>query len=91
MYRVVNPDKTQITVLCSFNAMGMYPSPMIVFPGQRIRDLGIADFPEAVYGVSETGWMNDLFLAYLQTINNFINAEKIPKPILLFVDGHSSH
>ena len=69
----------------------MYPPPMIVFPGQRLRDLRISDFPEAVYGRSDSGWMNeDLFLAYLLTINDFVTAENIPKPVVIYVDGHSS-
>ncbi len=92
VYRISNPDKTQLTVMCGFNAMGEYPSPLIIFPGQRLRDLSLGDFADALYGVSETGWMtSELFLSYLQHLSAFASAKQIARPIVVYVDGHSTH
>ena len=42
--------------MASFNAFGEYPPLIIIFAGERIRDVGLADFPEAVYWPM-VGWI----------------------------------
>ncbi|KAH3774378.1 hypothetical protein DPMN_175760 [Dreissena polymorpha] len=42
VYQIVTNTKIQITVMASFNAFGEYPPPMIILPGERIRDVGLA-------------------------------------------------
>ncbi|XP_060565599.1 uncharacterized protein LOC132724685 [Ruditapes philippinarum] len=49
VYQVVTNTKTQITVMVSFNAFGKDVPPMILFPGERLRNVGLSGFPEATY------------------------------------------
>jgi hypothetical protein len=37
----------EITVLGCMNASGLYVPPLIVYSGQRLRSIDVADFPEA--------------------------------------------
>ena len=92
VYQVCTSNKTQITVLACFNAMGNYVPPLIVYPGERFRDTGIHEFEEAIYGHTSSGWMDsDLFVSFLRHFNDFVEEQAIPKPVLLLVDGHSTH
>ena len=78
--------------MCGFNAMGQYIPPMILFPGKRIRDVGFSDFLDAVYYTTEPGWMTaDAFFQYLQEVDKFLTTQGITRPVILYVDGHSSH
>jgi hypothetical protein len=92
VYQVATSDKQQITVMACFNAFGDYMPPLIVYPGQRFRDHGIESFPEAIYGHTDNEWMDSaLFLSFLKELNCFVTSKSITKPVLLFVDGHSTH
>ena len=68
---------------------------MIVHPGiRRTKEAieGMEEYTEPIYGQSENGWMDSqLFLIYLHHVANFVNVNQIPKPIIFFVDGHSTH
>ena len=79
-------------MLACFNAAGSYCPPYIIFKGQKLRNVGLQGFEEATYSVSQKGWMmKDTFYAWLGEFNNFVVDAKIPKPVVLFMDGHSSH
>ena len=95
VYQVVSSTKQQLTVMMGMNAMGDYPPPMIVHPGKgRTPEAicGMEDFEEAIHGQSLNGWMDsELFLTYLAHFHKFIVDKHIPKPVILFVDGHSTH
>ena len=92
VYQVANSSKQQITVMACFNAFGEYVSPMIIYPGERFRDVGIDAFQDALYGHSDNGWIDSkLFYGFLKHVKLFIDAKGIKTPILLFVDGHSTH
>ena len=92
VYQVVANDKTQITVMACLNANGDYMPPMIVYPGQRFRAVGIDKFPGAIYGHSDKGWMDsELFVQFLHEFVTFVKSKAISFPVLLFVDGHSTH
>ena len=45
VYQVVTNTKTQITVMVTFN--GDYVPPMILLPGERLRDNDLSGFPDA--------------------------------------------
>lgn len=78
--------------MACFNAIGQYMPPLIVFPGQRIRDVGLAGFEEVIYGHSTNGWMDSiLFLTWLNELLMWLKKISIPLPVVLFVDGHSTH
>ena len=92
VYQVASSTKQQLTVMVCFNAFGQYIPPLIVFPGERLRDSGINDFPEAIYGQTPSGWMDsELFVEFLKHVNAFVAEQSIQKPIILYVDGHSTH
>jgi len=64
---MVTNNKTQITVMAGFNAYGEYTPPMTLFPGERIRDVGLAGFPEAINAATPNGWMDSMsFVPYLK-------------------------
>ena len=92
VYQISNTAKTQITVMACFNARGDYPNPMIVFQGKRLRDVGQAGYPEALFGMSEKGWMEgSLFVEYLKSLHSFALDKGIKLPIILYDDMHSTH
>ncbi|XP_053392934.1 uncharacterized protein LOC128555225 [Mercenaria mercenaria] len=92
VYHVSSSNKQQITVMVCFSAFGNYVPPLIVYPGERFRDTGIEAFPTAIYGHTHNGWMDsELFVAFLEHFSSYVDHENIPKPVLLFVDGHSTH
>lgn len=92
VYHVVNNTKIQISVMAGFNAFGEYVPPMILYPGERFRDVGLEGFPEATFAHSTNGWMDSVaFVEYLKTLYKFAKDKEIQFPILLIVDGSSTH
>jgi len=92
VYQVCTSNNKQIYVLACFNAIGNYIPPLIVYPGERLRHSGIHEFNEAIYGHTISGWMDsELFVSNLEHFNEFVSKHRIPKPVLLLVDGHSTH
>ena len=62
--------------MASFNAFGEYPPPIIIIAGERIRDVGLADFPEAVYSTTANGWMDSgAVLEYMKTVYEFVTTK----------------
>ncbi|XP_053406593.1 uncharacterized protein LOC128559316 [Mercenaria mercenaria] len=92
VYQVTSSTKQQLTVMVCFNAFGDYIPPLIIFPGECFRDCGIQGFPEAIYGQTSNGWMDsELFVEFLKHFNTFVIEKCIQKPVILYVDGHSTH
>lgn len=92
VYQVVPSSKTQITVMACLNAFGNYVPPMILFPGERIRNIGLEGFQDALYAVTKNGWMDsDAFVDFLKHLVAYAKSKEIRFPIILFVDGHSTH
>ena len=85
--------KSHITVLVCMSASAHYLPPLIVFPGQRFFKNILEGFEEAVLGRSNYGWMDsDLFVMWLKTVlEQGLNERQVEMPVLLFVDGHTSH
>lgn len=66
--------------------------PFILYAGQRFKREVIEEFTEATYGHTPSGWMDsDMFIAFLEDFNKYVTEQNIPKPVILFVDGHSTH
>ena len=58
------------------------------FPGGAYRFSGPDD--DAVYAKSESGWIDsELFMAWMR--KTFLRYCSSQRPVLLFVDGHTSH
>lgn len=92
VYQIVANSKTQVTVMACFNALGDYMPPLIVYPGQRLSKVVLEGFIEADFGQTEKGWMDsELFVGFLGRLVDFAKEKNIPMPIILFVDGHSTH
>ncbi|XP_053402897.1 uncharacterized protein LOC123562153 [Mercenaria mercenaria] len=93
VYHFTSSDKTQITVLACMSATGHFLKPLIVYPGQRFAYNPLEGFPEAVMGRTDNGWMDaDLFATWLTDVFiPSINERGVRKPVVLFVDGHSTH
>ncbi|PIK38131.1 hypothetical protein BSL78_25043, partial [Apostichopus japonicus] len=94
VYQFSNSDKHQITVLACMNAAGFYIEPMLIFPNTRFRYNPLDGAPDTwCVGRSGNGWMNsEVFYEWIA--NHFVpevQQKKIPFPIVLFIDGHSSH
>lgn len=81
-----------VTVEVCFSAAGNYVPPMIIFPRKRMRqefETGLP--PGAKAAVHETGWMTkELFLEWLKHFISFTGVKK-DRPVLLILDGHSTH
>ena len=93
VYQVTSSDKTQITVLACMSASGCYVPPLIVFAGQWFSYNPLEGFEDAVMGRSENGWMaSELFKIWLSDVFvKHLNEKVVPRPVVLFVDGHSTH
>ena len=92
VYNVTTETHQNITVIAGCNAAGEYLPPHIIFKGERKRNCGMQEFPDAIYSSSKTGWIDSsIFIAFLEEFAKHIKASKIPEPVILFLDGHSSH
>ncbi|KAJ8937533.1 hypothetical protein NQ314_011801 [Rhamnusium bicolor] len=89
-----NDDKECLTCLMGANASGMILPPMIVFCYERIPP-DISNLMPKGWdsGKSESGWMNgQTFYEYMSNIfYPWLISKKIVLPVILFVDGHTSH
>ena len=81
-----------VTAEICFSAAGTYIAPMLIFPRKRMQQefqTGLP--PSATSQVHETGWMTkELFLVWFEKFISFTGAKK-EKPMLLLLDGHSTH
>ncbi|KAJ8933286.1 hypothetical protein NQ314_014114 [Rhamnusium bicolor] len=87
-------EKENVTVLITFNADGKFAPPLVLFPYIRPPRALVDNMPsEWVLGRSEKGWTtSEVFFKYLSNdFNKWLLKENIPRPIILFVDGHKSH
>ena len=83
--------KTQITVLACVSASGYAMPPMVVW-GRKVLNyqLTIGEVPGTFYGLSDNGWMTaELFDQWFA--HHFLLYAPSARPLLLLLDGHSSH
>lgn len=86
--------KLNLTVLFTFSASGVTCPPTLVYPYTRLPALVGRSVPnDWGIGVTPSGWMNgDLFFDYIKNIfYPYLLKLKITFPVILFIDGHSSH
>ena len=90
-YTVTSGDKTQITVLACGNAAGYAIPPMVIYDRKGLNpEWLIGEVPGTAYGLSDNGWMDsELFLGWFQ--NHFLHTAPKARPLLLIMDGHSTH
>ena len=84
-------NKSQITVIGCINATGQALPPFIVFDAKNLNlQWTTGEVPGTTYGLSESGWMdNILFKEWF--IKHFLSHAGSGRPLLLLMDGHSSH
>ena len=85
-------QKSQIaTVVGCGSATGQAIPPFIIFAAKRLSPLRTKDkVPGSRYAVSDNGWIDqDLFHFWLT--EHFLTHAVSSRPLLLLVDGHSSH
>ncbi len=89
--QITSGNKTQITVLGCASATGQAIPPMVVFSGKRFNhELSEGEVPGTLYGMSDSGWMDmELFSNWFT--NHFLKHAVSNRPIMLLLDGHSSH
>ena len=86
-------QKSQITVIgCgSYSATGQMLPPFIIFATKQLSPLWVKDeIPGSHYAMSDKGWVDqELFYFWLK--EHFIPNAVSERPLLLILDGHSSH
>ena len=81
-----------VTVMFCMSVAGYFIPPLFIFPRQRVNERLMIGAPsENVALAQPNGWMNaEFFLKWLQHFAKFSKPSK-EKPVLLVLDGHSSH
>lgn len=84
-------NKAQITVVACVSASGQCLPPMIVWPRKTMPpSLAFGEVPGSVYGMSDSGWMSQLLFNHWFKCH-FLRYAPAARPLLLLMDGHSSH
>ena len=94
VYRISSDAKEQVTVLVCAAANGEFENPLVIFPGQRTPKFNFGNIDPNKYslGHSSNGWMTaNVFFTWLSSIFFPSVRDKVRFPILIFLDGHTSH
>ena len=85
---ITTNTKTQVTVLACVSAAGITMPPFVIFKRKTVnQELASGEVPGTLYGLSENGWMTrKLFIHY-----HFLSYAPKARPIVLLMDGHSTH
>ena len=92
MLKAINSgDKSQITILVCVSAGGHCIPPMVIWDRKSLSpQLTNSGIPGTTYGLSDKGWVNhELFNVWFH--NHFLRYAPAIRPLLLLMDGHSSH
>ena len=91
VYSVTSGSRQQVTVLACISAIGHYLPPLLIFPFSRDpRFNAMEGFEEVFFQRTPNGWITEeVFLSFLKDI--FLPFLQGKRPVVLFVDGHSSH
>ena len=84
-------NKIQTTVVMCASASGNVIPPMVIFKGEKLNhELTKDEVPGTLYGLSENGWIDhEPFFHWLN--NHFVKHIPPTQPVLLLLDGHSTH
>lgn len=96
VYQIVSAsDKACITTLITASASGQMAPPMILFDSKKSPKKNILDNIPKGWGVghTESGWMSaESFYYYIKNVFfKWLKENNHPFPVVLYVDGHSSH
>ena len=84
-------NKSQVTIVACVSAAGFCMPPMVIWDRKTLApELTQGEVPGTIYGLSGSGWMDmELFDTWFS--NHFLRYAPSVRPILLLLDGHSSH
>ena len=88
------PEKSNLTFVGTFSAAGDIVEPTLIFPYKRIPKDIIDSMPDTIKAArTESGWMTSeaFFNFIVEVFNKYLEEKNITKPVILFIDGHSSH
>ena len=83
--------KAQVTIVGCVNAAGYCIPPMVIYGGRKTLSAALVEneIPGTIYGLSPKGWIDqDLFD---QWFDHFLCYTPSNRPLILLIDGHSSH
>lgn len=84
-------NKAQITVVACVSASGNYIPPMIIWDRKSLKqEWTTGEVAGTLYGMSSKGWM-DMSLFEKWFTRHFLRYVPSVRPLLLLLDGHSSH
>lgn len=87
-----NSNKENLTILICGNAAGELAPPMTLVSYQKIpSDIAATANPTWPIGKTERGWMT--CASFFEYVANILepHIRNVPKPVILFLDNHSSH
>ena len=87
----ITGERGQITVLSCCNAGGYALPPLVIFDCKSLKpELAFGEVPGTMYGLSDKGWIDtEIFEEWF--LNHFLLYAPPARPLLLLMDGHSSH
>ena len=89
--QVSSGSKAQVTVVGCVSAGGQCLPPMVIWDRKRLPpELAVGEVPGTIYGLSAKGWI-DQELFDLWFTQHFLRYAPLARPLLLLMDGHSSH
>lgn len=96
VYKIVDAlEKESVTVLFTYNAEGTRAPSMILYKYAEGIPVSVVEHVPADWGIgnSDTGWMTtETFYEYITNVfYPWLVKKNIQLPILLYLDGHSSH
>ena len=88
---ITNLYRNQVSVLACCNAAGYSIPPLVIFDRKTLKpELCDGEVPGTMYALNGSGWMDrDIFEAWFA--NHFLAYVPPVRPILLLMDGHSTH
>lgn len=89
-----NDEKENITVLVTVSASGEVAPPMVVLKYSRVPKQIVESLPPSwSVGRSDSGWMtHETFYEYMANVfNPWLIKNNVEKPVIFFMDGHTSH
>nr|CAI5830211.1 unnamed protein product [Callosobruchus analis] len=94
IYDVGTSDKDNVTTLIAVNAAGLIAPPLTIYKFKRLPKTYATAAPEGWgVGTSDSRWMQSKqFYEYFANVFiKFLDYQAILRPVIVFVDGHSSH
>ena len=84
-------NRENITVLATCCGNGKALDPLVVFKGKNMQSTWMGDkaLPNIQYAVSDSGWMTTAI--FEDFFKDFVKKTAGVRPILLVLDGHTSH